>query len=221
MDTNMDINTTETKIDCFRTIYCMNLESRTDRWEQTVEEVKKLGDKYKLIRFNAVANSKNPQLGNAQTILNVITFAKENNMEAILIGEDDMVLCEASKDAWETGLSELPNDWDILSGGVYHTRNRKVVTPHLCSLLDFCAMHFILISNTVYDQILSYETNNFGYKNIDRFIGKLTTNGSIKTYVVWPMISSQRAGYSDLRKRNVDDNRVNKSRGLIFITENS
>jgi GR25 family glycosyltransferase involved in LPS biosynthesis len=197
----------------------MNLESRTDRWEQTVEEVKKLGDDYRLIRFEAIADSRNPQLGHAQTFMNMISYAKDNEMQAILIGEDDLVLCDASREAWEAALTELPDDWDVLNGGIYHVRGRKQVTPHLSTVMDFCATHFILIRNTIYDKVLNYTKRNFGFKNIDRYIGKLTQNGDAKTYVVWPMVSSQRAGYSDLRRRKVDDNRSNKRKGLVFLTE--
>lgn len=203
----------------FKTIYCMNLTNREDRWKETIEEVKKLGDNYKLVRYEAIKNVEMPAKGHSQTFRNIIQMAKDQSMEAILIGEDDLVLYDKSREMWELGISELPDDWDILSGGFYLVRDRKPVTAHLCKVSDFCASHFILIRNTAFDLILDYEKNNYKIKNIDRYIGKLSTLNKLNTYVVWPMISSQRAGYSDLRRRNVNDNTLNKRRGLIFLTD--
>ena len=195
----------------------MNLVSRPERWEQTVNEVKKLGDGYQLIQCEAVENKQDPTLGHSQTFRGLIKMAKDANMEAILIGEDDLVLCEESRAAWEAGLAELPKDWSILSGGVYYARDRKIITQNISQIFDFCATHFILIRNTIYDLILEHENKNIGFKNIDRYMGKLTALKKINTYLVWPMVSSQREGYSDLRKRNVDDNKANRNRGLVFL----
>lgn len=208
----------KSEIDSSRTVYCMNLKSRTDRWEQTVDEIKKLGDTYQLIRYEATENKTDPISGHSQTFRGMIQMAKDSNMKAILIGEDDLVLCEESKVAWEAGLSELPDDWDILLGGAYYVRDRKMITPHLAKISDFCATHFILIRNTAFDLVLDHMNRNLGFKNIDRFMGKLTLLKKLNTYLVWPMMSSQREGYSDLRKKNVNDNTGNKRKGLVFLT---
>ena len=197
----------------------MNLASRKDRWEQTVKEVEKLGNTYKLERFEAIEDTRNPAHGNSLTVRAIIQMAKDQNMDAILLGEDDLELCDKSREAWETGVSELPEDWDILLGGVYYARGRIKVTEHLCKLSDFCALHFVLIRNTAYDLVLEYGKNNMGFNNIDRYMGRLAMRKKLNVYVVWPMVSSQRAGYSNLRKKDVDDNKNNKRKGLNFLTE--
>lgn len=216
---DMDNNSQNEDFDCFRTIHCMNLKSNIERWENTIREVEKLGPTYRLIRYDAIRNKENPKLGHSETFKGMIYMAKQKKLEAILIGEDDLVLCDESRDAWESGLSELPDNWDVLLGGIYYVRGRQEISPHLCQITDFCATHFILIRNTVYDKILEFPNTNYGFKNIDRYIGKLAALGQLNAYVVWPMVSSQRAGYSDLRKRKVDDNRNNKRKGLDFLTE--
>jgi hypothetical protein len=206
--------------DYSKTIYCMNLKCRPDRWAETVEEVKKLGNDYRLIRYEAVEDRKNPVRGNAQTFLDLIRMAKKQKREAILIGEDDMVLCDESRDGWERAVDELPDNWDILLGGVYFIKGKEDITPHLCKITDFCALHFIMVRRSAYDLVLNYEKNNYGFRNIDRYIGRLGVTGKLNVYLAWPMISSQRAGYSDLRKKEVDDNKTNKKKGLVFLTEN-
>lgn len=203
----------------YKTIYCINLANRTDRWRETEEEIKKLGDEYKLVRYEAIENAEIPVKGHAQTFMNIIQMAMDQNMEAILVGEDDLVLYEESRELWEKGVSELPDNWDVLLGGVYYLHDRKSVSHCLCKVSDFCALHFVLIRKTAFDLILEYEKNNYALKNIDRYIGKLTRLNKLNAYVVWPMVSSQRNGYSDIRRKNVNNNISNKKRGLVFLTD--
>ena len=203
----------------FKTMYCVNLECRPDRWEQTVKEFEKLGPEYTLNRFNAIHDAKNPIAGCAKSFLTLIQMAKDQDMHAILVGEDDMAFCSKSAEYWEKSVSELPDNWDILSGGMYYTQNRKKVSNTLCKVDDFASMHFICIRNTCYDKILSYATNNMGRRHIDRFIGKIAAQKQLNVYLTWPMIARQRPSYSDLVKKNVDYVILAENRGLCFISD--
>ena len=203
----------------FKTMYCVNLECRPDRWKQTVEEFKKLGPDYTLNRFNAIQNVNDPVLGCATSFLTLIQMAKDQNMPAILVGEDDIMLYSKSAEMWEKAISELPDNWDILSGGMYDTKNRVQVSNMLCKVTDFSCTHYICIRNTCYDKILSYSKNNMGIKHIDRFIGKLSKQKKINVYIVWPMIARQREGYSDLKKSNINYNIGCQSNRLVFISD--
>jgi GR25 family glycosyltransferase involved in LPS biosynthesis len=144
-------------------------------------------------------------------------MAKDQNMPAILVGEDDIMLYSKSAEMWEKAISELPDNWDILSGGMYQTQNRLKVSKMLCKVGDFSSTHYICVRNTCYDKILGYFKNNMQRKHIDRFMGKLSEQKKINVYLAWPMIARQREGYSDLRKKNTNDNITCKRRGLVFI----
>jgi GR25 family glycosyltransferase involved in LPS biosynthesis len=203
----------------FRTMYCVNLESRPDRWRQTVEEFKKLGPDYTLNRFNAIRNTRNPELGCATSFLTLIQMAKDQNMPAILVGEDDIMLYSKSAEMWEKAISELPDNWDVLSGGTYIIKNRMKVSSTLYKVNNITCMHYICIRNTCYDKILSYFKNNMGKQAIDRFIGELSQQKKINVYLVWPMIAGQRPSYSNLEHKNVDYHKTYRYNKLLFLSD--
>ena len=82
----------------FDKIYCINLNRREDRWNETLEELKKWGlsdsvSRYSAIDGNTLNNDtviNNGELGILTTHINIITEAKENNYNNILILEDDI-----------------------------------------------------------------------------------------------------------------------------------
>lgn len=197
-------------------IYCVNLKYRTDRWAEVQEEVKKMGPEYELIRFDAVKNKEQPAIGHADSFVNLLKMAKEEDMDNILIIEDDLLLHPKSKELYEDAFSKLPEEWDILLGGVYYAPTKEKVAEKLFKLNDFCATHFVLFNKKCYDKIIGYKKNNFKRKNLDRFMGHLAKQKKLNCYVVWPMFAKQRAGYSDLRKRKVDDNKA-RAKKLNFL----
>jgi hypothetical protein len=188
-----------------QTAYCMNLDSRKDRWELVTEDFKKLQKlmDIKLERISAVPIPDKPQLGVAQTVHKIINIAKEKNLDNILILEDDLYIIEAQKIV--DCLSDAPKDWDILSGGVYHYIPDNSVNENWMKMRDFCSLHFIIIRNTIYDSVLKCDGSN----HIDRALGALVRSGKIKMYLMHPMPCQQRPGFSNIRKRNVDDNKRN------------
>ena len=72
-------------------IFCINLEERIDRWVKVKEEVKKLGNNYKLIRVNAIKH-KTPQYGLILTLAKLVKYAKKKNLKYIHFIEDDLLL---------------------------------------------------------------------------------------------------------------------------------
>jgi glycosyl transferase, family 25 len=200
-------------------LYCMNLERRPDRWESVQKEIAKLGPEYELIRFNAIENKQLPAKGHSDTFISMVQNAKLDNQPHILIVEDDLLLHSKTAKFWESAYSKLPDDWDILLGGCYYIKGRTDVTDGLAKVTDFCSTHYILLNSKCYDKVISFNDNNLKLKNIDRFMGKLSAKGELNCYLVWPMIAKQDSGYSDLRKRTVDDNKNTLKRGLIFLEE--
>ncbi len=197
-------------------IFCINLKRRTDRWEHVTEEIKKMGEEYELVRFDAIDNKKNPASGTAESFITLIKQAKENNMPNIHIIEDDLVLHENSNKIWKEAVDNLPDDWDILLGGVYYCRNQKKINDHMVKTGDFCSLHFVMFNAKCYDKVLSYKVDNLKLTHIDRFLGRLSQKGELNVYIVWPMFAKQMANYSDIRKREVDDNK-RKSKTLEFL----
>lgn len=183
-----------------KTAYCMNLDARTDRWAQVQEDF--ILPEIKLERVSAVAKPERPLNGVAETFNNIVKAAKERGDPYVLIIEDDLRVLDAKKvmDSFEN----VPEDWEILLGGVYHLcSDKKVVCDNWIKVTDFCSLHFIIINEKIYDKIIDIERHG---KHLDRVLGKMAGT-DFNTYLMYPMPCQQRPGFSDLRKRNVDDNK--------------
>lgn len=184
--------------------YCMNLDKRTDRWEQVVKDFCRLQTVMyiDIQRVLSVENLKEPQKGAARTFKNIITMAKNNKLPYVLILEDDLFVIDPIKVV--NALEDVPPDWDILLGGSYHYVPDKKYSDNWMKMKDFCGLHFIIIRARLYDKILDIKETA---QHIDRVIGGLTKRGHVTTYLMYPMPCQQRPGFSNIRKRHVDDNR--------------
>lgn len=203
-----------------RKIYCINLKERPERWKKVQKEVEKMGDSYELIRFDAIKNTENPRVGAANSFISIIEQAKWDNKEDVLIIEDDLILHSKSKEIFESTYKTLPTDWDVFLGGVYYYKTKTNINKKLVKVGDFCSLHFALFRNTSYDKIISYKTNKANTRtHIDRYMGLMSANKDLNVYVAWPMFAKQEAGYSDLKKKNVNYNTQEwySKKGLVFL----
>ena len=183
-------------------VHCINLETRTQRWETVSKDIQPLQELlgFDFVREDAITHS-TPFVGLRQTVQSIVRRAKEQSLDYVAIAEDDLFVLDPEK--VKTCLENPPDDWDLLSGGVYHYIPKKTGhTPHWKKLDDYCSMHFVIIRHTMYDRILALEERT----NIDRKIGKWIKEFGYNVYVMYPMPCKQRMGYSDLRKRTVNYN---------------
>lgn len=186
--------------------YCMNLDSRTDRWEQVTTDFKRLSDvlPIKIERVSAVALPQKPQQGVGMTVAKIVTMAKEEKLPYVLIMEDDLYVIDPEK--VKACLENAPDDWDILSGGSYHYVPKGPYDSNWMIMKDFCSLHFIIIRDRIYDSVLGLTGRPM---HLDRILGNQVKAGKMKMYLMHPMPCQQRPGFSDLRKRVVDDNKRN------------
>nr|QBK87168.1 MAG: hypothetical protein LCMAC201_00700 [Marseillevirus LCMAC201] len=184
--------------------YCMNLDSRTDRWEQVVKDFTRLQTVMPITieRVSSVANPKKPQEGVAATVHKIIIKAKRESLPYVLILEDDLFIIDPKK--VKQCLENAPNNWDILSGGVYYYRAEKSWSEDWMKMKDFCSLHFIILRNTIYDQVLTMTGKS---QHLDRLLAGEVRYGRMTMYLMHPMPCQQRPGFSNIRRRVVDDNR--------------
>jgi hypothetical protein len=183
----------------------MNLDSRIDRWIELQTEFRKLQCvvPIDLCRVSAISNEI-PQYGVTKTIHNIIKTAKESNNPYVLVIEDDLRILDAERII--SSLENAPNDWDILSGGVYLYSPIEKYNDYWMRVKDFCGLHFIIIRNTVYNRILDINSQT---SHIDRILGAQVKCGHIKMYVMFPMLCQQKVGYSNVKKSIVNYNNSN------------
>lgn len=175
----------------FDKIYCINLDSRPDRWEECEEEFKRIN--WKVDRFPGSTKSFN----HAQ--YECLKACK--GFESSLILEDD---CEFKDMAHlPDALSALPSDWDIVSlGATLMVPHHYKVHPNLyryengwatqavgysAKMVDWLIDNFDPMNGTIYDEWLRHNV-------LKQF----------NCYIVKPMIVYQRPSFSNIRNLFVD-----------------
>lgn len=206
-----------------RTCYCINLAMRPDRWEKVQEEFKKMGPNYKLERFNAVRHYP-AKIGLVKSWVKLVQMAKRKGLKELFIIEDDLLLCNNAAKIFEETYKELPEDWDLFSGGFYWLGNNfQIVKPGLAKVGDFSSTHFLLIRDTMYDTILKahedYVNEETVPGNIDRYLGYKSLKGELNIYVAWPMFAKQEDGYSNILSKETNYNTVEyyRKNNMVFI----
>lgn len=177
----------------------INLPSRTDRLESVKKELSYLFEDNSFNLIDGVEN-RVPMLGIAEAHLNCIRLAKNNNWSEVLIIEDDVRFQAKEKTLKfvNEAFNHLPDNWDILLGGLYEADG---LTPHnnfWNRTKEFCGAHFYIVNSKCYDEILKYE----GRFHIDRFIN--LGGNKLNCFVTNKFFAIQYDGFSDNVKMKTD-----------------
>ena len=181
--------------------YVINLDKRPDRWQKMQEDWKD----FNLIRVSAVEDNIG-FVGCAKSHLSLVKYAKDNNMPYILVLEDDATPTKHFKTYWKRCLNYLDDhsdEWDIFNGGpvAIYKNTIKKLTSHFYKTDSALAIHFVIYNKKCYDRVLSWNDLPVPPEKrpeIDAYLS--WPNLSLTTYGVYPFISIQRAGYSDIDK---------------------
>lgn len=181
--------------------FVIHLKKRTDRRKLFEKELKGFKKNYEV--FDAIKRH-NGYEGTSESFKSIIRHCKENDIKQVLIFEDDVKICSSkSKDKFQECINSLPEDWDILLGGVYSLLNmgnlKNKVGEHLLKIDDFSSLHCTLINHTAYDKLLKHDYKK-KFKHLDRYLGNLSKNKELNVYLAYPMVAIQHDGYSDNAK---------------------
>lgn len=187
----------------FDKIFCINLDERKDRWEESKEEFKRLG--WKVDRFPGVVNHFNKAQYDC--------IKKASQYKSSLILEDDVQFEGVGH--LEEALKSLPDDWDLVSfGATLSSRHVEQVSKHLFRYKDGWATQAVGYSQ----KMMKYILENFkidGGTIYDEWL-RLEVLPKFNCYIVVPMVAYQRPSFSDLRNRFVDyTNGFNQSQNMF------
>jgi GR25 family glycosyltransferase involved in LPS biosynthesis len=180
----------------FEHIYCINLEKRFDRWEECQKEFEKLSIK-NVEQFDATDGHSLPnyrirpgEAGIVASNMRLFQDAIQKNYSNILVLEDDV---EFSLDTNHL-LSQIPEDWEILYFGGNHSMGTpQIINDKIAVANKTLAAHAIAFKKCVFEKLL--ELMNFN-EQID--ITYAYNLHLFKSYVFYPSIAWQKAGYSDI-----------------------
>ena len=198
--------------DFFEEMYCINIDSRTDRWKLAQEEFEKLGIKDRVQRFSAIVNP-DGRLGVIQSNLEIVRIAKRKKLNNVLVFEDDVMFLHENKplETLEKAIKQINIGWQLFYLGA-NTHNKLVkMTPNLIYLKNAFAVHSMAYNKTVYDKFIDYASNVKQIrKNTDILDVWLASEVQTKNIalMVNPMLTTQRESYSDIEKRVVDQSYI-------------
>lgn len=196
--------------DYFDKTFCINLDSRADRWESAQEEFKK--HSFNVERIPGIEGAKMnldfpPEIkegavGCALSQFFCIKYAKQLGLNTFLLLEDDVQFHENINELFNQYIKEVPSDWDMLylGGQHFHGMNLQQVSEHVYKCEYTLAAHSVA----------------FSYRVFDIFIDKLIditkpcdvhyaeSHKEINAYVIIPHLTWQKNSYSDIEKTNVD-----------------
>lgn len=166
--------------------FVINLSERTDRREQVEKEL--AGWKFS---YAPGFMDKDPMKGIAKAHTSCIYNAQFLNWSEVLIMEDDVVIRKGAEEYLNEALNNVPEDWEILLGGVYESKGLTPFNDYWNRTAEFCGLHFYIVRNTAYNKILAYDNK----LHIDRWMNYL--DQGLRCYVLKKFIATQREGFSD------------------------
>jgi GR25 family glycosyltransferase involved in LPS biosynthesis len=183
-------------------IFYINLDHRTDRKKHIENELKKMSW-LKYMRFNAIKN-KNGRFGCAQSHLALLEYAKETNLEYIIILEDDIHFKNPKMfNELLIKFFKLNMPFDVLLFVANTTNNIKInnfvsQTKHSYSTAGY------LVRNHYYDKLINNIKNNMYNKGyaIDVYYTHLQKKD--RWFFLRPRTVSQLPGYSDIERKQVN-----------------
>lgn len=182
-------------------LYCIHLKEQEDRLKRLTSH---LEEKEAPVQLNIVDGIRAipGSLGCTKSHKRIINYAKHKNLDEIIVIEDDIQFVDNFDIKYERIYKDLPEDWDILVGGVsWIDEIKERVNSNLVKIGDFSATHFMVYRNKCYDKLLV----DMKGENIDRFIGGLAKCDLLNVYCTTPFIAIQFDGFSTIRNTITED----------------
>lgn len=183
--------------------YCIHLSKRTDREENMYKEL----DYFIPNQYTILEAERHPigKIGVSRSFKKAINEAKKLNLDYVLVFEDDVrFTSERSRECFQNAINTLPDDWDILLGGIYADTNLFDYNEHMKKVESFSALHCTLIRETAYDKFLQHKEEDKKTSHLDNYLGEFSKKGELNIYLAYPMIAIQYTGKSNTINQVVD-----------------
>lgn len=181
----------------FKEAFYINLDDRIDRQEHMTKELSKHNLNNFVKRYSAIKavekNPKNCVIASGTSHRNIIQYAKDNNLENILIFEDDVFFKDNGIEIIEKSLDSLSKiEWDVyyFSANIFDNPLNLIDENFLIVHGCYC-VHAYAVHNKAYDRLLKYNPET------DVPIDAYITTNSFKKYAAYPLAVSQYDSVSD------------------------
>jgi catechol 2,3-dioxygenase-like lactoylglutathione lyase family enzyme len=187
----------------FDGIFCLNLDSDTERWAQARQRHEHLNIGWQVERFSAVATPENHHRGNAMSFRLMVAEARRRDYEHVLILEDDAVFIDSTVAVMEAAGAELADiKWDVCYLGACVWSQKFPFLPG-CEVLQECgpvtATHAVAVHRRAYDRILAdipvagEEFDQWLTESLacDQYLSRRIADGTFRAVITSPRVASQ------------------------------
>jgi len=194
--------------DFFDCIFCVNLDKRVDRWEESKLEFSKIGILDRIERISGIITNRfddqkrNASYGNHLSHAECLRRAKERDLSNCLIFEDDVKFINKPLEILEEAVKELPKDYDIFYLGANTEKTLYRVSAHLARLTFAYSTHAYCINKHLFERLYLMNLDPDVIHNDVEYNHFIVRNN--KCYSPIPLIAVQRKSYSDIEDREMN-----------------
>ena len=202
----------------FDKIFCINLQSRKDRWNECLMEFEKHGiigvTRFEAIVGNLICKEKHGdmglkeedpmyekkltgRLGCLNSHLSLIKLAKAENLNRILILEDDVQFANNIQKTFRSISKQIPGDWSLLYLGGNEKAHQTKITQNILKVNHMLMGHAVGINCGVYDKLIHL----LSQANHPADVYYAMIQKEYQCYTIYPYLAWQRSGWSDLEQR--------------------
>lgn len=193
-------------MDYWDKVFCINLDRRTDRWEESERLLKLYGITAE--RFsghdNVMVNGR--RSGNAGCTAShrgILELIAHNKWDKVLVLEDDFCFVhvpDVFHRWWDSMIQEVPNDWDFLYlGGHYADAPKRRISPHV---IQFNRMLTTSSYGIRWQKAKEMAPYIYGDEPIDSLFSGFTEKS--KAYIFQPRFMVQKPSFSDIQECEVN-----------------
>jgi hypothetical protein len=187
----------------FDGIFCLNLDSETERWVHARRRHEHLNIGWQVERFSAVATPENHHRGNAMSMRQMVAEAQRRNYEHVLILEDDAVFIDNTVALVKAATTELADlKWDLCFLGACVWSQKFPFLPG-SEILQECGpvtcAHAVAVHRRAYDRILAdipvageeFDQWVSEWLAFDQYLRRRIADGTFQAVITSPRVASQ------------------------------
>lgn len=192
--------------DHFDQAFCINLDSRKDRWKASQKQFNKIGLEVERISaingFNEPPASIRPgEVGCLKSHLKVFKIAKERGLKSFLILEDDIEFADDFHEKFNLIETQLKPYEMLYLGSNPHSGERHEISANINRITYTFAAHCIIFKESCFDDIIKDLTGPM-VSPVDVVYGRQQVVHT--AYSVKPALAWQRKDFSDINQVIVD-----------------
>jgi hypothetical protein len=196
-------STTPSPFEFFDAIFCLNLDSETQRWADATRRHAQLGIAHRVERFPGVATPGNSHRGIAMAYRRMIAEAKRRGYEHLLVFEDDAVFLDDTLDIMRCVVVELADiEWDLCYLGAC-VWSQAFAPLAGSAVLQACGpvtcTHAVAFHRRAYERLLAEipadadDLDRFiaAEVAIDQYLSRRIADGTYRAVITSPRVASQ------------------------------